>query len=56
MRAIWNDSPLAHHTGNATPHLYVYAAEKTLSLIHIQLEKTAEQVRPVPTERFATMN
>lgn len=25
-------------------------------MIHIQLEKTAEQVSPVPTERFATMN
>lgn len=32
------------------------AAEKTVSLIHIHDEKTAEAVSPAPTDRFATMN
>lgn len=32
------------------------AAQRTVSLIHIQLENTAEAVKPVPTLRFATMN
>lgn len=32
------------------------AAHMTVSFIHIQLEKTAEAVKPVPTLRLATMN
>jgi hypothetical protein len=32
------------------------AAANTVSLIHIHDEKTAEAVKPVPTDRFATIN
>jgi hypothetical protein len=32
------------------------AADSTVSLIHIQEEKTADAVNPVPTDLFATMN
>jgi hypothetical protein len=32
------------------------AAHKTVSLIHIHDENTAEAVSPVPTDLFATIN
>lgn len=32
------------------------AAQNTVSLIHIHDEKTADAVKPVPTDRLATMN
>ncbi len=49
MKAISNELAAANQNGAETPQLYATTQEKTEVLIHIQLEKTAAAVKPVPT-------